>query len=262
MEKGSTDNAPVREHRDGDWRVWEKDDGTGYYDLYQRFLRGQVEAVQFRNAATVRDVYLLTDKGKRYILKRDYTGWGFGGERGFERFFWKFTRGPFYSRLMRRVDKARRNGCDRCQAMYMVAERRTWWYVYESVALYEFIEGDTLEKLGDVTPLLPEITACLASLHQNDLALCDVNPRNFVKTSDGIKVIDMVSRGNARIDRIKDTIRAEKVFGILEPVHGIDRLIRSVLQKFQKLRTRWVEYKLTKRKLHRDALFRSSEKPK
>lgn len=258
MGEKNGEHFPIRSRRNGQWRILEQDDGTRYWDLFQRFLRKDVETRTLRNAAKARDVYLLEDNGRKYILKWDHTGWGFGGEGRLERFFWKFVRGPFYSRLMKRVHKARKKGCDRCQAMYLVAERRTGHYCHEAVALYEYLEGETLEKLPDATPVLHDIEACLVSLHERNLALCDTNPRNFVLTPDGVKAIDLVCRGNARIDRVKDMVRAEKVFGIVMPAHGIDRALKTILHTYQKLRTRWVNYKSSKRTLRRNKLFRSS----
>ncbi len=254
MEDGN--HYPIRSRRIEDWRILEQDDGTGYWDLLQRFLRNEVQSRVLTNAAKVRDVYLLEDDGRKYILKWDHSGWGFGGEGPVERFFWKFVRGPFYSRLMKRVHAARRRGCDRCQAMYLAAERRTGHYCHEAVALYEYLEGETLEKLPDVTSVLADVEACLAALHERKLALCDINPRNFVLTADGVKAIDLVSRGNVRVDRVKDMIRAEKVFGFVMPATGLDRVLKTALQLFQKSRTRWVQYKRSKRPLRRDKLFR------
>lgn len=247
----------LRQRRADGYVVLEKNDGGDYWGLYRRFLRGEVTAKTFRAAAKARDVHLLDDGGKKYILKIDRSGWGFGGESGLERFFWKMVRGPFYSRLMRRLARARADGCDRCQEMFMAAEKRTLHYCHEAVVLFEYLEGDTLEKLPDLAPLLPGIRDCLDTLHRHDLALCDINPRNFVLTPDGVKAIDLVCRGNARIDRVKDTIRAKKVFGIDLPLRGgLDRLCHRVLETFQKLRTRYVEWKLTRRTLHREKHFR------
>lgn len=246
-----------REFRDGR-HVHSLDDGTDYWDLVKRFRAGEVAGRRVRNAALERDVYFLEHAGRKYVLKVDYGGWGFGGEGRLERFFWKFVRGPYYSRLIGRVNRARRNGCAVMQNIFLVAERRTLWYCHEAIILLEYVEGVDLKDAENPDQYLGRVADCLTRLHANDLALCDVSRYNFIVGADGgVTAIDLVCRGNPRLDRIKDVIRARKVFGLELPLRGWpDRLAFRLLSAFQDLRTRHRKWKKKRRPLSRQKKFR------
>lgn len=250
----------IRTRKADGYTVMEKADGGEYWELFTRFRLGEVAAKRIANACVARDIHLLEDGGRKYILKWDHTGWGFGGEGETERFLWKALRGPFYSRLMRRVLRARDSGCDRCQDMLLAAEKRTLWYCHDAVVLFEYLEGKSLEKLGDLQPLLPEIAACMLSLHAHGLALCDTNPRNFIKGADGVKAIDLVCRGNFRLDRIKDVVRMRKNYGIDLPLRDtLDRLLCAGMNAYLTARTWYAERRARRRELRRRKYFRSQK---
>ncbi len=243
--------------KDG-YHVYQVGGDVDFYDIFIRFRNGSLKGKRLANAARERDVYLLEDGGRRFVLKWDHGGWGFGGEGRLERFFWRVVRGPYYSRLLRRVDRAWQNGCHAMQRVFMVAERRTLHYPHEAAVLLEYIEG---HEIGADWPRYTDgVTACIQSLHANGLAVCDVNEHNFLVTPDGIRAIDLVCRGNPRLDRMKDVVRAKRIFNIDLPVRGVlDTIVHRGLTLFQDLRSRHVARKRARRQLTREKKFRGGK---
>lgn len=239
------------------YHVYQVDDGVDYWGIFTQFRDGALPGRQVGNVVKDRDVYFLDAPERRYVLKWDHGGWGFGGEGPVERFFWKFVRGPYYSRLLRRVNSAWQNNCHAMQRVFMVAEKRTAHYCHDAIILLEYVEGEELGLAPDKEALLPDVGRCASSLHANSLAVCDISVHNFLVTPDGIRAIDLVCRGNPRVDRIKDVIRLKRVLGIDLPLQGVvDRAIHWCLTVFQQHRRRRVEKKRQRRPLHRDQNFR------
>lgn len=228
--------------RDGRY-VYRLGDDEYFWDLLKRFERGELPAQRLSNLAVERDLFLVEENGRKYVIKRDRGGWGFGGERSLERFLLKLFRGPFYSRLMRRVARARGMGCDMIQGLHLVVERRTLHYCHEAVAIFDYIEGKMLVEAGDIDAHRPAIREAMLKLHASGLAMCDVSIYNFlVDDEDRIRIIDLVCRGNPRLDRVKDAIRLRNVLDIDIPVEGwLDRLLYGIMSRFQSARRRRVE---------------------
>lgn len=243
------------------YRVYQRTDDNRYWELLQAFNRGEVRHVRLNNHAKERDVFLLEDGGKKYVLKRDRGGWGFGGEGALERIFLKLVRGPFYSRLMRRVRRARDLGCDTIQDIHLVAERRTLHYCHEAIIILDYIEGEMLIERDDPTAHYPAMRDAIIGLHDHGLALCDVSFYNFLVGDDGIRMIDLVCRGNPRIDRIKDAVRMKKVFGIDLPMDSrLDLAIFNFLWWYQAKRGRRAEKRRERGVPKRERYFRQYEK--
>lgn len=243
---GPSRSAPrvIASRRDG-YYVYRLGDDDTYWDMFLRFRRGELKGKLLTNVLKERDVHLVEDGGRRYVIKVDRGGWGFGRESRPERIFLKFFWGPFYSRLMRRVTRALANGCDAMQTIRLVAERRTLQYCHEAVIILDYVEGKTLHELGDPAPYLERTREAMLSLHANRLALCGVSLYNFVVTEAGkVKAIDLECRGFFRVDRIKDVIRVKRLLGIDLPVEGwLDRFLYRFFTEFQASRRRYQERK-------------------
>ncbi len=235
----------------------EKSDGIDYWNICKQFFAGKIPARRLHNHSKWRDIHVVESEGKKYVLKQDRSGWGFGGENAFERAFWRLVRGPFYSRLFRRAARARENGCDRFQEIFLVAEKRTLHYCHEAVVLLEYVEGETLNTVPDISPLMPQVQQCLDSLHAGGLAMCDIAVHNLILTSDGIKALDLSCRGNKRVDMLKDVIRAKRNLGITLPVSGWgNRILFHLLESFYTFRSTHFGYRTKKGKLSRRKYFR------
>lgn len=225
--------------------VYRLGDDDTYWNLFLRFKRGELKGTLLTNSLKERDVHLVEDGGRRYVIKVDRGGWGFGRESRPERVFLKFFWGPFYSRLMRRVALARSHGCDAMQTIRFVAEKRTLQYCHEAVIILDYVEGRPLNELGDPAPYAARVREAMLSLHANHLALCGVSLYNFVVADSGdVKAIDLECRGFFRVDRIKDVIRIKRLLGIELPVEGwLDNLLYRFLTEFQASRRRYQERK-------------------
>ena len=199
-----------------------------------------------------REIFLVEEYGRRFILKWDKGGWGWGTEGPLEKFFWKLIRGPFYSRLMKRVDRAVRNGCDVVQTIHLVAERRTLHYCHEAYVLMEYAEGETLMSVtggfeiqykmneAEREPYDRRVLEAMTKLHRHDLASCDVNPKNFTLNGSRTTIIDLSCRGNSFIDQVKDAVRLKKTYNIDFPLKGWTRnSLYAILMTFQRVRKRY-----------------------
>lgn len=238
--------------------VYQQGDDNRYWDMFLRFRRGELAGRRLSNHARERDVFLVEEGGRKYVIKWDRGGWGFGGESRPERFLLKLLRGPFYSRLMRRVRLARRSGLDCVQDIYLVAEKRTLHYCHEAVIILDYLEGSMLKEAADVDSYRPAIRNAMLDLHAHGLALCDVSPYNYLVDGDGVKIIDLVCRGNPRVDRVKDIIRLKNVLEIDLPLAGWrERALHWFLSRFQTARKKYVDKKNRKRAPKRLRYFRS-----
>ena len=257
---GIEERARVYVKKIDGYHVYQKDATDRYWNLFQKFRRGEISHHRFNNAVKERSVYLIEDEGRRYIVKWDKGGWGFGGETRLEKIFWRLVRGPFYSRLMRRMRRARENGCDVIQDVFMVAERRTLHFCHEAIVIFEYIDGHMLVDDADRDRHIPEIVEAMHKLHQNGLAMCDVSIYNYLVTPEGIKMIDLVCRGNPRLDRIKDVIRLKRVLGVELPVDGFwDRLLYRLYTGYHSIRNRYFRRRRKRGALSRNRNYRMSK---
>jgi hypothetical protein len=222
----------IRHDRRGGFNVYQKDDGRDYWDVLQRFLKGEIKAERHPHTIADHRVYFLEDGGRRYVLKHDWEV-----DRRFEVRLWRRIRGPFYSQLMRRVNLAVDAGCDVIQEIYLVAEREGRRAYPETYALIQYIPGESLAMQDSIVKYHPEIVKTVQTLHRHRLAFLDVHSRNIIVAGDGLKIIDVSTRGTFLLGRAKDAVRLGRRYGIDFPSRGaVEKFMVGVVRVQEWLR--------------------------
>ncbi len=208
---------PVRtvRHADG-MAITCKDDGYDYIGLYERLRRGDMPVKILLHDDAEHYVYLVSHEGRDYIFKR------FGELDGkFDTKLWRFFAGPFYSTLLRQVNRAVAKGCDVVGDVYLVAERMRYRLSYDNYILQEFVPGKPLDDC-DLTPYTESIAKAFTQLHACGLSLGNVKDGNLVLAPDQtIKIIDLSSRGSQPIGRAKDVIKVKRLWNIDLSTNGV-----------------------------------------
>ncbi|MDR0362675.1 MAG: hypothetical protein LBJ46_08360 [Planctomycetota bacterium] len=225
---------PIIRHetRDG-FNVYVKDDGRDYWDILRRFMDGRLEAERYPYTIADHRVYFIADGGRKYVLKHDWEK-----DPRLEIRLWRWLCGPFYSRLMRRVDRAAAEGCDVIQEIYLVAEKIGERAYPETYALIEFCPGGCLAAQDSIAKYHPAIIETVQKLHRHRLAFLDVHARNIIVQDDGgLKIIDVSNRGTFLLGRAKDVVRLRQRYGIDLPSRGaVEKLMVRIVRAQEWLR--------------------------
>ncbi len=203
-----------------------REDGYDYLGLYRRLRDGTepVKVLLYDDAEHY--VHLVERDDRAFVFKR------FGELDGkIDTKIWRFLAGPFYSGLMRAVNRAVSEGCESVQDVYLVAEKMSGRLAYDNYILVEFVQGATMETLPDIGPYRKAIAAAFADMHGHGLSLGNVKTGNLVLTESGtVRIIDLSNRGTQLIGRAKDSIKVKRLWGIDLPACGLlDGLARLIV---------------------------------
>lgn len=239
--------SPILHSRFREFDVYAKDDGTDYLGLFRDHLDGAPPVRTFVCPNHTNRASLVELGGRKFVLKKDGVPL-----TGLERKVWRALKGPFYSTLMPRINRAVSGGCGVAVDIFLVAEKMRGRYAEESYILMEYAEGVSFADIPDFGPYRGLICDAFIELHRYGLSLGDPNPANLVLTgSGGIKMFDFSVRGFQITGRAKDRIKCRKVYGVEIPSGGwIERAADAVmllqLRKtayFRKLRGKpYIEY--------------------
>lgn len=203
--------------RDG-YKLFIKDDGFDYTGLWEDFRAGRIaDSVCLRDYGK-REVHRVGYAGRRFIVKIDREI-----SRHLEVKVWRALQGPFYSRQMRAVHRAVRDGCRATPEIYFVAEKEGGWLCRESYSIQEFLEGRVLAEAEDYKPFYPGIVAAFEDLHRHNLALSDLNDHNIMLTPEGVKIIDLSWKGIPWSGKGKDVVILKQLYGIDLPARDFSR---------------------------------------
>lgn len=210
--------------------VRELADGSDYRGLLRRFLAGGVEPER-RFGAGDKWGAIFSWEGRRFVLKYNAQPIKYWENKAS-----RLVRGPVFSRIMRKSNEAIARGCDIIQRVYLVAERMERGLARESYMLTEYIPGESLEGEAANLPAA-EIVATLQRLHEYKLALIDPHPGNFIRTDNGLKIIDLTFRDGFLMGRAKDIVMSRRYMGIDVPATGlVSRFMVCVVRANQYLR--------------------------
>lgn len=220
-----------------EYTVHMKMDGSDYLDLYLRLRRNEIPYKVLLHDDDGHFVRLVETDGRAFVFKRVK-----GQDANLETTLWQLFAGPFYSGLMRRVNRAVARGCRVVPDMYLVAERMIGRLCVDKYLLTEFIPGRSMEKLDDPALHRDAIAAAFSELHRYDLSLGNVKAGNMVWNGSEVKFIDLSTRCTQWTGRAKDVVRLRRTFGVSLPDRGLaDRLGRryvGLLFGFVRVRNR------------------------
>lgn len=234
------------------FQVHLKDDGHDYLTLWNDFRAGRLKSAAILKQDAKRDVHLVEAHGRRFIIKADRQT-----PKLFKSRLRQILGGPPHSRIMRRVNRAVRQGCTVTPDIYLVAEKmekgicREAWNIQEYLPdppLWEFTRNEKDAYGYDLSPEQKAAVAkAITELHAHRLALADLNPFNILVSPGGYKVIDLSWAGSFRIGQALDILMLRHKMKIRLPLRGVsERLAVGYLS---------LKYKV-------QDLFRSPEKAK
>lgn len=209
--------APIIESRADGFNLYLKDDGFDYWSLIEQFRMGFLPVRELRNRQPrLRRVFVVEADGRKFLLK-----WEMAREKNVEKLIWHFLTAPFYSRLMRKVNKAVNAGCDVMQDMYLVAERVSGRVCHEAFAITEYIEGRHISTPEEEARHGQAIIDAIRVLHAHGLAVCDIDHSNMLLTDDGVRFIDLTFRGTTFLSQAKDVARLRARLNLRLDVVGV-----------------------------------------
>lgn len=230
--------APIVESRVDDFNLYVKDDGFDYWGLIEQFRMGFLPVRELKNRhPDVRRVFVVEADGRKLLLK-----WEMAREKSIEKLAWQFFTAPFYSRLMRKVNKAVNAGCDVMQDMYLVAERVSGRICREAFAITDYIEGRHITTPEEERRHGQAIIDAMRTLHAHGLAVCDIHHSNMLVTDDGVKFIDLTCRGTTLLSQAKDVARLKARLNLHLDVSGVANklavLFEYALEQFRETNRR------------------------
>ena len=220
-------NGIIIEKKDG-YRIYQHVDGRDYCALIIAFMRGELNGQALPNDCPQRKVYLVEAYGQRFVLKIDDEV-----DTRPEKMLWQFVFGPFYSRLMQKVNRILDQGCDLIPRMYMVAEKIEYRICRQAVVLLEYVEGTPWADVAEPEQWYDGVSRAIKKLHGLKLASNDVHPGNFIITANGMKIIDISCRGLMWVCRANDIIALRKMYNIKIVPQGLGSKISLYLVKAQ-----------------------------
>ena len=173
-----------------DYTVYEKKSNVNYRKMYHDWLKGIIPFKQLSSGNPKRKVFLVHWFGKKYIIKHDREV-----DERIEKIIQEAVFGPLYSKLIYRIDRAKKDGLSVTQDLYFVMEKTVMRKCIESIAIFEYIDGKPLHEFSD--DYKNDIVKAVIKLHKFRLASNDIHPGNFILTPDGnIKIIDLSCKGS------------------------------------------------------------------
>lgn len=180
-----------------------------YLTILNEFLAGNIPYTIISDKET-RAVWVIEVAGKKYTVK-----WNYEKINHFDKKLKIFLQGTFYPNLLKRIKKAKSQGCDIVGSIYIVAEYRNANGL-ETYLLSEYVEGKPLWQFGDDWINYKEaIKTTVKQLHQYGLASSDLNGFNILIAPDNkVKIIDLSDDGFFPIAKVKDARQLKRFYDI------------------------------------------------
>ncbi len=214
-EQRSEPGSLLSMEKDG-FRIQWKNDGTDYPALWEAYRRGELQRTPLARGRPFREADLVEALGRRFLMKRDWHV-----EKRLEKRFWYRVWGATrYSRIIRLINNAVRQGCDVVQDVFLVAERMSGPICQEAYLIADYMEGSVLPaKEADLW--LADLTRSIARIHEFGLACNDIQSYNFIRTTEGIiKGIDLDISSPLIICQVNDALEMKRRFNVDLPLKG------------------------------------------
>lgn len=162
---------------------------------------------------------------RRFILKRARMG-----TVGFKRLLPGIMGLTYFTRIMRKVNRAVLNGCDATQDYLLVAEKGLSAFRQEAWLLLGYVEGESLGGLP-LEPHRRELARTVEELIGFDLTMDDLTLHNFLVDGGGrVRGIDISCRPFTRLHAVKMVMKLNAQYGLNLPVRGLaNNLVRAAL---------------------------------
>ena len=174
-------------------------------------IRAVLKPIVFNNPK--RMVFRLEWEGRVFILKR-----AFMGTIGLRRVLPWVMGTTYFTRIMKLVDKAVRNGCRATQGYCLVGERWLSALRQEVWVLLEYVEGRPFATAADVAPRKQAFVDAVEDLLRHGLTLDDLVPGNFLDDGEKVRAIDISCRPFTTLQSAKMRMKMNARYGLNLPM--------------------------------------------
>lgn len=197
--------------------------------LMDKYMSNEISGKPLSSGSEFRSVELVEYESRKFIVKNDREI-----DYRFEKKIQNFIAGPFYSRLIKKLDSLMPEARSCTADLYYVAEKTRFRQCYDVYSLHEYIEG---EPLGDINKSNEEdLKECIQRLHRAGLASNDIHSGNFIRTPSGeLRVIDLSCKGSLKICQANDILVLRNKYHINIAGRGLIFKLIQFKEKFRRL---------------------------
>lgn len=197
--------------------------------LMEKYINNEVSGKPLSSGNPMRSVEIVEYKSQKFIIKNDRER-----DPRLEKKLQDFISGPFYSRLIRILDRLSPEARACTADLYCVAEKTRFRQCYDVYTIHEYIDGEPLRSI-DATNA-DEVKACVLQLHRAGLASNDIHPGNFIRTPGGaLRIIDLSCKGNMKICQANDILALHRKYNINIASQGMTYNFIVLKEKFRQL---------------------------
>lgn len=176
--------------------------------LMNKYINKEIKGRSLNSGNARRSVELVEYKSKEFIIKNDREI-----DPRFEKKMQNFIFGPFYSNLIKKLDKLSPEIRSCTADLYYATEKVRLRQCHDVYIIHEYIDGIPLKEIDHNNS--EEVKQCIIKLHKAGLASNDIHPGNFIRTPSGeLKVIDLSCKGSVNICQANDILALRKRYNI------------------------------------------------
>lgn len=214
--------AISKTHEKG-YTVYCKETRKDLKSLMNKYIKKEISGKPLSSGNALRSVELVEYNSQKYIIKNDREV-----DPRFEKKLQNFTSGPFYSRLIRKLDRLPPEMRICTADLYYAAEKTRFRLCHDVYTIHEYIEGVPLKEINQKNA--DEVKQCVLQLHKAGLASNDVHPGNFIRTPTGkLRIIDLSCKGNMKVCQANDILALQRKYNI--NVKGRGLIYKLILLK-------------------------------
>lgn len=176
--------------------------------LMDKYINKEISGKPLSSGNALRSVELVEYNTQKFIVKNDREV-----DPRFEKKLQNFVSGPFYSRLIRKLDELSPKMRACTADLYYAAEKVRFRQCHDVYTIHEYIEGMPLQEINQKNA--DEVKKCVQHLHKAGLASNDIHPGNFIRTPNGeLRIIDLSCKGNIKICQANDILALQRKYNI------------------------------------------------
>lgn len=197
--------------------------------LMDKYINKEICGKPLASGNALRSVELIEFDARKFIVKNDREV-----DPRFEKKLQNFISGPFYSRLIHKLD-ALSPAMRACTAdLYYVAEKVRFRQCHDVYTLHEYIDGIPLEEINQQNA--EDVKQCVLRLHKAGLASNDIHAGNFIRTPNGeLRIIDLSCKGNMKICQANDILALQRKYNIRIKGKGLTYTLILLKEKIRSL---------------------------
>ncbi|NIY49749.1 lipopolysaccharide core heptose(II) kinase RfaY [Cedecea colo] len=211
------------------YTVYYKEGRDDLKSLMDKYMNSEIGGKPLSSGNEFRSVELVEYQSRKFIIKNDREI-----DYRFEKKLQNLISGPFYSRLIKKLDSLTPEVRSCTADLYYVAEKTRFRQCYDVYTLHEYIEGEPLDSINKSNE--DDLKECIQRLHRAGLASNDIHSGNFIRTSSGeLRVIDLSCKGSLKVCQANDILVLRNKYHINIEGHGLVYKLVQLKEKFRRL---------------------------